>query len=72
MIFWMKNLQSGKKLWQQSKFTPHPPSDTVPIPLSGSGRLGVGFGGGFMREAIMAHPNRVNKSKQQNFLKVKS
>ena len=41
-------------------------------PHSGSGRLGVGFGGGFMREAIMAHPNRVHKSKQQNFLKVKS
>lgn len=42
-----------------------------PAPL-GKGRLGVGFGGGFAREAIMVYPNRVDKSEQQKFLKVKS
>lgn len=62
----MKNLLSGRRLWQQNKPLP---VHGHPVPHSGSGRLDVEFGGGFAREAIIAYPNRVDKSEQQNLKK---
>ena len=69
MIFLNLRSLSGRILWLQNKPLP---VHGHPVPHSGRGRLDVGFGGGFMREAIMAYPNRVDKSKQQKFKKVKS